>query len=255
MKQTACALLAATLALLAACATPAPPESQPPPPSDSITEPIEEQNSPDPALSKAPIIGVFRQDVDFLTDEQWALYDKGLTNLCHFMYDPGYIDGDKNAAGFDAKIVDGWQYYPYYSEKYPNYDAFYQDMLTIYTPALFETLNHTMKPRLNEPAPSIYLDVEGNLYYLNCTGGANLTHLQSWDRYELVSKDENRIEFDVIAYYCEHDDVSLENPVPVRMKRGPIVMERTDADWRISKFDYPDYLEKTGGYDTDINPD
>ncbi len=186
------------------------------------------------------IVGDLRADVDFLTDEQWTLYDDGLIHLSHFMFDPRFIGEDTSSAGFDGKInIDGWQYYPYYSEKYPNYDAFYQDMLTIYTPELFETLNHTMKPLINEPAPPIYLNVDGGLYYLDCNGSANLTHLRNWDRFELVSVEDDRIEFNLVAYYCERDDVSLENPIPVEMKRGPIVMEKTGDGWRISKFDYP----------------
>ena len=181
------------------------------------------------------IVGDLRADVDFLTDEQWTLYDDGLIHLSHFMFDPRFIGEDTSSAGFDGKInIDGWQYYPYYSEKYPNYDAFYQDMLTI-----FETLNHTMKPLINEPAPPIYLNVDGGLYYLDCNGSANLTHLRNWDRFELVSVEDDRIEFNLVAYYCERDDVSLENPIPVEMKRGPIVMEKTSDGWRISKFDYP----------------
>jgi hypothetical protein len=31
-------------------------------------------------------------------------------------------------------------------------------------------------------------------------------------------------------------------------------MEKTNNGWRISKFGYLDYLEKTGGYDVDLNP-
>lgn len=215
------------------------PPSSPAPSSPSSASEEAPEPLPDPALSKAPIVGAFRKDVDFLTEEQWLLYDRGLIHLFHFIFDPGDILEDRNTAGAGGKMIDGWKYYPYYSEKYPNYDAFYQDMLTIYTPEFFEVLNHTMTPRLNEPSPPIYLNVDGGLYYLDCTGSANLTHLRNWDRYELESKDEDRIEFDVIAYYCEHDDVSLENPVPVKIQRGSVVMEKTSGGWRISKFDYP----------------
>lgn len=236
------ALLAAALALLAACSAPAPPpESQTPaPPPASESAPVSNVSPSAPTPNEVPLVGDLRADVDFLTEEQWTLYDDGSIHLSHFMFDPRFIGEDTSSAGFDDKInIDGWQYYPYYSEKYPNYDAFYQDMLTIYTPELFETLNHTMKPLINEPAPPIYLNVDGGLYYLDCNGGANLTHLRNWDRFELVSMEEDRIEFNLVAYYCERDDVSLENPIPVEMKRGPIVMEKTDDGWRISKFDYP----------------
>lgn len=235
MKQTACALLAAFFLFLTACAAPAPPASQSPPPSDSITEPIEEQNSPDTALTKVPIVGNLRTDVDFLTDEQWALYDKGRSYLYYFLFDAGYFYDDINSAEQVSKMIDGWSYYPYVSEKYPNYNAFHQEMLTVYTPEFYEERNKTP----TENAIPIYVDVDGGLYYLDATGGANITYLSSWDRFELVSKTEDRVEFNLVAYYCDYDDVQSPCPTPVEMKRGPIVMERTDAGWRISKFDYP----------------
>ena len=254
MKQTACALLAAAFLFLTACAAPAPPVSQSPPPPDPITEPTEEQNSPDTALPKVPIAGDLRTDVDFLTAEQWALYDKGMSFLSSFIISPGYFTEDHNTVFNQSKKINEWYYCPYISARYSNYNDFYNDVLTVYTPDLFETLNHMITSRSGSDSPT-YMDVDGALYYLDVASGANLTRLWDRERYELVSKDEERIEFDVIAYYCEHDDVSLENPVPVEMKRGPIVMEKTEDGWRISKLDDPSYLERIGGYDTDINPD
>lgn len=193
------------------------------------------ESFPDPALSKAPIVGAFRQDVDFLTEEQWTLYDKGRLYLYRFLFDAGHFRGDNNALSNIYKTIDGWHYYQYSSEKYPNYDAFYQDMLTVYTPEFYAEHNKTPG---DSPIP-IYVDIDGDLYYLDATGGASITYLSNWDRFELISKEETRIEFNLITYYCDFDAISDNPPIPVEMKRSPIVIEKTNNGWRISKFDYP----------------
>lgn len=220
-----------------------PSDSSGPVSSESFSSAPSSSSSSTPSCVEAPIVGGRREDVDFLTDEQWALYDKGWTYRGFFLNTPGiFVEEDYYLPVNNTVVeINGYGYKHYEGEIYSSYADFYEDMLTVYTTDFFKKQNRTPGKL---PRPPIYLDVEGELYYLDGSGGGNFCYLSNLDRFELVSLEDNRLEFNRIAYYCDEDDALEENPVPTTIVRCSVVMKKSDAGWRIDRFDDPIYLEE-----------
>ncbi len=186
------------------------------------------------------LAGVPRDQVDFLTPEQWELFDKGRAYLNYFCFEPGVFVGEDPAWTNSSTYqdVEGVNYKRYVGIVCTGWDDFYRDMRTVFTDGCFETLNtHSFEGETT--GRKVYLDLDGQLYHLDFTAGGIATHLGKLDRFELVSSGEDRLEFDQIAYFCDLDDLGQKNPAPKRMERGPVRMIKTEDGWRIEQFLLP----------------
>lgn len=193
--------------------------------------------TPPPALE-----GVTRQEADFLTPEQWVLFDKAESRMGCFVFDPGHFAGEDPALSGSSSFreVDGQPYKRYTGAVYTGWADFSSDMRSVFTEEFFRELNQTAL-RTDEPPVPIYTEIKGRLYYLDISGGGNLTYLPELDRYELVSAGEDRVEFDRIAYYCRPEDLSRDaySPSPATARRCPVVLERTPEGWLVARFVLP----------------
>ena len=89
------------------------------------------------------LAGVPRDQVDFLTPEQWELFDKGRAYLNYFCFEPGVFVGEDPAWTNSSTYqdVEGVNYKRYVGIVYTSWDDFYRDMRTVFTDSCFETLN------------------------------------------------------------------------------------------------------------------
>lgn len=186
------------------------------------------------------LVGVPRKQVDFLSPEQWELFDKGRTYLNYFYFEPGVFVGEDTAwtNSSSYREVEGVSYKRYVGIVYSGWDDFYRDMRTVFTEDAFRALNtHSLGGE--ETSRKVYTELDGQLYHLDFTAGGIATHLSKLDRFELVSSGEDRLEFDQIAYFCDLDDLGQEDPAPKRMERGSVTMVKTKEGWRIARFVLP----------------
>ena len=184
--------------------------------------------SPSAPGAAIDLVGVPREQADFLSPEQWALFDKGRTYLNYFYFDPGVFAGEDPAwtNSSSYREVEGVSYKRYVGIVYSGWDDFYRDMRTVFTEEAFRALNtHSFGDE--ETGRKVYTELDGQLYHLDFTAGGIATHLGKLDRFELVSAGEDRLEFDQIAYFCDLDDLGQEDPAPKRMERGPVTIVET----------------------------
>ncbi len=244
MKTPALPAVLALCLLLSACAGTAPAPADPPPaevPSGSSQQVI----LPDPAFAQQPqesqpeapapeaaippelVAGLPREEADFLAPEQWAVYDEGVRRSVSFLLDPGWFsDADRQVpGGGPSNLPDREGYCRYTGMIYSSFTDLHRDMRTVYTEELFQRLNTSPVIHKDDaPDQPVYRDFDGKLYYRNFNGGANLTLLDGLTRYELVSREEGRVVFDQIAYFCDREDVGKEQPVPVGLCRCPVTL-------------------------------
>ena len=198
---------------------------------------ISSSSAPSTAVDLA---GIPRDQVDFLSPEQWELFDKGCAYLNYFYFEPGVFVGEDPAWTNSSTYqdVEGVSYKRYVGIVYTGWDDFYRDMRTVFTEDAFRALNtHSFGD--GGAGREIYIDLDGQLYHLDFTAGGIATHLGKLDRFELVSSGEGRLEFNQIAYFCNLDDLGQEDPAPNRMERGPVTMIKTEDGWRIEQFILP----------------
>ncbi len=175
------------------------------------------------------IIGDAKEDVDFLTDEQWELFDDGMSKILEYAYLPGYdakydyIMEDAQGETIERNDI---LYLGYRGVFYRDYNDFYEQMTSVFTDDFFQILN-TMY------GMTTYINNDGNLYHADTAGAGDPTWLWYLDRYELVSADEEKIEFNVVSYYAD-DFVTLEaNLLPISYKKSSVIMINTEDGWRI----------------------
>ncbi len=193
--------------------------------------------APPPALE-----GVSRQEADFLTPEQWALFDKAEIYGGYFAFDPGRFAGEEPSltGSGGQREIGGQTYRRYTGGVYSSWEDFYRDMRSVFTEDFFQELNQATL-RTGEPPLPIYTQAEGQLYYLDISGGGNLTYLPELDRYQLLSAGEGRVELERIAYYCRPEELSRNAypPSPATSRRCPVVLEETPEGWRVARFTLP----------------
>ena len=193
--------------------------------------------APPPALE-----GVSRQEADFLTPEQWALFDRAEVYGGYFAFAPGRFAGEEPSltGSGGQREIGGQTYRRYTGGVYSGWEDFYRDMRSVFTEDFFQELNQATL-RTGEPPLPIYTQAEGQLYYLDISGGGNLTYLPELDRYQLLSAGEGRVELERIAYYCRPEELSRNAypPSPATSRRCPVVLEETPEGWRVARFTLP----------------
>lgn len=245
------ALVFALTLALAGCGGGAQPPVTPPAETSSVSQQVilpgpayaqREESVSGPGQDAIPpelLAGLPREEVDFLTPEQWAVYDEGVRRSRAFLLDPGCFHSADNQVprGGPSNLPGQEGYCRYPGMAYTSYTDFYRDMRTVYTEELFRRLN-TAPVFVEGDAPDqpVYRDFDGALYYLDFSGGATLTLLKDLTRFELTSQEEDQVTFDQIAYYCTPEDVGREAERPVRLCRCPVTLVREEDGWKMSDF-------------------
>lgn len=183
------------------------------------------------------LIGVTKQDVDFLSSEQWELLEKGEACVRSFELSSGCFYGAPPPANPPKKMINGLSYQRYVGPQYGGWNDFYNDMLTVFTPQYFAELNLSDYGLAGKA--DTYINLEEDLYYVSANRGANPAYLKKLDRYELIEANEERIEFNLIAYYLSHSDVGTNRETAESKEHCPVVLENTQNGWRISKMTLP----------------
>ncbi len=187
--------------------------------------------------SAPELVGVTKEDVDFLSLEQWELLEKGYRYIYPFEISAGYFYDDDLQENAPEKKVNGLTYYKYVGTRYGSWNDFYNDMLTVFSPQYFTELNAQDYGELG--SVDIYINLSGDLFYKSGDRGVNPAYIPELDRYELIEANNQRIIFNLIAYYLSYSDVGSDSVTPESMSRCPIVLENTQNGWRISKMTLP----------------
>lgn len=189
--------------------------------------------------SPPQMIGVTKTEVDVLSLEHWALLEKGAEYIQPFEVSSGYFCDDdfQEEANPPQKEINGLTYHKYTGKRYKGWDDFYNDMLTVFTEEYFKQLNSIDYGQLGKA--DTYISFNGDLYYRDGDRGADPTYQTNLDRYELIQANDQKIEFNLVAYYLSFDDVGTDGAEPESMKRCPVVLENTPSGWRIAKMTLP----------------
>lgn len=244
-KRLAWSLIILLLLILTSCE---PVTSTSPPISESPADSISESSNTPSQSSEIPseqiqtpsapeLVGVTKEDVDFLSLEQWELLEKGYQYIYPFEISAGYFYDDDLQENAPEKKVNGLTYYKYVGTRYGSWNDFYNDMVTVFTPQYFTELNAQDYGELG--SVDTYINLSGDLFYKSGNRGANPTYIPELDRYELIEANDQRIIFNLIAYYLSYSDVGSDSVTPESMSRCPIVLKKTQNGWRISKMTLP----------------
>lgn len=192
------------------------------------------QYRPDPI----PTNGQKREDVTFLTREQWDLLDKADRYYTYFNINGGSFHEDRSwQSSAPEKVIDGVTYLKYTGSLYGGWEDFYRDMCSVFTPAYFQQLNQADFGLWGEQtAGPLYREVDGDLYCSIRDGGGNQSYLPGEDRYLKMLADEETVIFSCYSYYCEREDVMSENPTPTSVKERRFRLENTPEGWRVAKY-------------------
>lgn len=195
------------------------------------------QYRPDPM----PEDGMPREEVDFLTQEQWELLDKAMIYYGYFSSNVGRFQGDSSwEDSAPEQVIDGVEYLKYTGEKYQSWEDFYQDMCSVFTPEYFELLNSADFGLWGElTAGPYYRNVDGDLYCVTRDGGGTQSYLADRDRYFKMLADEETIYFLCRSFYCEREDVGKEDPKPTSMKDRYFRLKNGPEGWRVDLYERP----------------
>lgn len=255
MKFRPPVLAAALILSLAACG-PAPAPLDTPTPvvsAEPTTAPTPTATTP--ALNEPPLLEwMADQPVpEFLEEEQQALFLHAFSAAnflmgCSTSFINNYPDREGNVPYSDAlsnrETVErnGWTYYVAVG-RYAYWDNFKAMMDSLFTQGYQEELLNASIGN-SDPVPRFFSDEDGRLCYLEFERGSDLEY--GWcdtpDSYELVSRTENEILFDLVGHYV-HLSSEVVDGKPVLLDEYtlsyPIRMEKTEAGWRFSEFHLP----------------
>lgn len=247
-------ILAACCLALTACGETGSPASEPEGTSstqmssimDPSSEPTESDSSgvypPDePPLSE----GAARIPVpDFLDEEQQLTYRRAYDfYLCFRMSSSSFEYVYPAPEGFPplepAAIESGHYGWTYYQStgRYRTWADFEKLALSICTEDYFNELNSGSEDT------ATYIDVDGLLYHVCGDRGGNIERNDEPETFELVSRTEDRIEFNIIGYYYDMEKYTEKEWLALPWtgqwdytKAWPVAMEKTDAGWRIDEY-------------------
>ena len=143
------------------------------------------------APSAPELIGVTKEDVDFLSLEQWTLLEKGSSYIHFFKLSSGHFYNDDYAIAAPEKVINGLTYRKYIGKRYDGWNDFYNDMITVFTPEYFTALNSKNYGASGEA--DTYINLDDDLYYISADRGVDPTYIRELDRYELIEANDRRI--------------------------------------------------------------
>lgn len=138
-------------------------------------------------------------------------------------------------------LDNGWPYLVAQG-RYAQWADFQAMLDSVFTPEYQEELLWT-ESLDGERFPTFTSTEDGRLCFLDAGRGSSLEY--GWadtpDTYELVSRSEDAVEFDLIGHYAILEDETGGEPTVsgITTERYPIRMERTAAGWRVAEFHLP----------------
>ena len=165
---------------------------------------------------------------DFLNEDQIDVYRRAVTIFPVFSGAPEAIDKfPSDELIFERDTTQkGTTYYSKSHGRYRRWNDFEAMLLSVFTKEYFNELTEG------------FLNIDGKLYYPLIDAGGQLGYapeLKS-DTFELISKTDTKIEFNLIGHYYEDGFAILENRGEITTETFPIVMEYTDNGWRFALF-------------------
>ena len=165
---------------------------------------------------------------DFLNEEQIDVYRRAVTIFPVFSGVPDAIEKfPSDELIFERDMIEkGTTRYFKSTGRYRQWGDFEAMLLSVFTKEYFETLSE------------YFLNIDGQLYYPDAAAGGQLGYAPELkpDTFELISKTDTKIEFNLIGYYYEDGYAILENRGEIRTQTFPIIMEYTDDGWRFALF-------------------
>lgn len=181
---------------------------------------------------------------DFLDAEQQLLFRRAYDFYRCFRLDTaGFESMYPNPTGTFPEnpviIVNGKYDWPYYQSagRYQTWKDFEALALSICTKEFFDELNG------NGTDLETYINVDGLLYHICGGRGGNIERNDEPDSFELVSRTDERIDFNIIGYYYDMEKYTEEEWIALPragqwdyIKKFPAAMEKTDEGWRVALY-------------------
>lgn len=177
---------------------------------------------------------------DFLTEEQQLLYRRARSVFPAFSgypfqideYPPDGYEGDYRALlgeMIETKDEIGPLYYYAATGRYKRWDDFISMGTSIFTQDYFAWLSDS------------FLNINGYTYIPDTAKGGHWGYLPilSPDTFNLISKTDTEIRFEVVGHYFDTWNIDTANPDSVTTESFPITMVLTSDGWRFSEFNSP----------------
>lgn len=163
---------------------------------------------------------------DFLNEEQQDVYKKAYEFKSALLVESSDIDfpfaegQTKHEISKDEIIINDVQYYMIQG-RYSRWDELNAVMTSIFTEEYY-------KKRWGD---RFITDENGNAMVCSSSRGTNNERTKEPDTFELISKTDKAIEFNVIGYYQSKEDGKAYT------KSFTNIMELTNSGWRLSQFE------------------
>ena len=239
-KKVLAFLIAMSMLVLAGCGA----EEKVPVEQEKPAEKVEAnlvEEQPEAQENSQEIQGVKLEDADFLDTEQKELLEKGYDRLHAFKISTGYF-GHINENETDSSEMidieqDGEIYHKYDGVVYDGWDAFYTDMLSVFTEDFYNQIN-TMEIEVTNKSYPLYIEHDGDLYYHDGDRGTNITYL--FDRYELAEQTEGEIRLTRISYFQDGEELKTVEEAEIgSSETSEIILKKTENGWRIDELTMP----------------
>ena len=174
-------------------------------------------------------------EVDFLTDYQKDKYNRAMAMISACDICPiDLCDYNENSETIEKTVqLDGKDYNFTYvlckNENFTNYKEFENYVYSLFTKEYWRNVRDV---------DTRFIEQNGNLYCHDGARGSNMTYCDN-DKYELISKTENKIEFYDICCYSSlrfSDDFKREWAEVVKNKA---VLEKIDGEWKFTELVLP----------------
>ena len=175
---------------------------------------------------------------DFLDEDQQLLYRRARSIFVVFNGYPEIVEEYpcENVLGipYEERSVyipsgDYQEHYIRACGRYQKWDDFYAMGVSIFTEEYFARLSRN------------FLNIDGNTYFLDAAKGGAFGYMPELtpDTFELVSKTDSEIEFNVVGHYYSTWNPETADPSTITTQSFPIRMDLTDKGWRFSLFSSP----------------
>ena len=198
-----------------------------------ITNNAESGDNPDDKQAENTDIIAYNELSDFLIDEQIAVYETAHEVFGLFVADPAGVETlhfDGSFSESDGSYTIGDFNYVAARGKYQSYPEFRELCLTAFTETYYDELNRTGTDS------AAFMEIDGRLYYRDTALGGEFGHDTDEypDTYELISRNDTEIRFNVVGYY---KDSGGGDPIYTLSKyEQPITMILAEDGWRFSLF-------------------
>ncbi len=199
-----------------------------------VTNNDESKDNPDDKQIENTDTIAYDELSDFLTDEQIAVYETAHDLYGLFIADPAGVEGlHYEGSGFsesEGSYTIGNFNYVAARGKYQNYPEFREFCLTAFTEAYYDEINRTGTDS------AAFIERDNRLYYRDTALGGEFGHdIDEYpDTYELISRSDTEIRFNVVGYY--KNSGGGDRIYTLSKCAQPITMVLTENGWRFSLF-------------------